>query len=295
MSANIPAHYAQQFATNLELLLQQKGSRLRGLVTSDSYIGEQASPVDQVGAIDMQEVSGRFQAMGRVDAPLDRRWVYPSDWDLPQLIDKFDKLRLLIDPESKYTMNAVHAAGRKFDELIIAAFFGQAQTGKSGGTDTSFPGGNQVDAAFGASGNVGMTVAKLRQARKLLKEANVDMNEEMISVVVSAEQEDDLLAEAQVISLDYNDRPVLVDGEVKRFLGMNIYQTELLGLNGSSERRCPVFAQSGMHLGLWNDITTSVSQRNDLQGEPFQSYVYLTAGATRLEEAKVIEIECAEA
>lgn len=294
MSVNIPNHYAQQYATNVELLLQQKGSKLRPFVMSGSYIGEQASPVDQIDAVEMQDVTGRFEPMGRVDADTDRRWVLPSDYDLPQLIDRFDKLRLLTDPESVYVQNAVNAAGRKIDDVIIDSFFGAANTGKTGSTSTSFPAAQQVAVTYGASGNTGLTVAKLRQARKILKAAEVDMDTDPICCVVTAEQEDNLLAEAQVISLDYNDKPVLVDGRLKKFLGINFVHCERLDTDGSSYRRVPVFAKSGMHLGIWNDITTDISQRKDLKGLPFQSYVYMTVGSTRLEEEKVVEIKCVE-
>lgn len=294
MSVNLPNHYAQQFATNIELLLQQKDSRLRSLVTQGSYIGEQASPVDQFDSIEMQSVTGRFEAMGRVDADTDRRWVLPLDFDLPQLIDSFDKLRLLTDPSSIYVQNAVAAAKRKMDDVIIDAMFGTAKTGKSGSTSTTFPSGQQVLVNEGASGNTGLTVAKLRAARKLLRAAEVDLDMDPITVVVTAVQEDNLLAEAQVISLDYNDKPVLVDGKLKSFLGMNFVHSERLDVDGSSYRRVPVFAKSGMHLGIWNDMRTDISQRKDLKGLPWQSYVYMTIGATRLEEQKIVEIKCAE-
>lgn len=294
MSINIPNHYAQQYATNIEMLLQQKDSRLRSLVTQGQYVGEQASPVDQINSIEMQSVSGRFEAMPRVDADVDRRWVQPLDFDLPQLIDSFDKLRLLTDPNSVYVMNAVSAAKRKMDDVIIDAFFGTAKTGKTGSTSTSFPSAQQVAVNQGASGNTGLTVAKLREARRLLRAAEVDVDMDPITVVVTSKQEDNLLAEAQVISLDFNDRPVLVDGKLKSFLGMNIVHSERLDADSNSYRRVPVFAKSGMHLGIWNDITSDISQRKDLRGLPFQAYVYMTIGATRLEEAKTVEIKCAE-
>ena len=47
-----------------------------------------------------------------------------------------------------------------------------------------------------------------------------------------------------------------------------------------------------MHVGLWNDISTNISQRHDLQSEPWQAYVYMTAGATRLEEKRVQPVWC---
>lgn len=294
MSQNIPSHYTQQYADNLELLLQEKGGKFRPYVTFDTYVGKQASPVDQVGAINMQPVTGRFKPIGRVDAPVDRRWVLPSDFDLNQIIDSFDKLRLLIDPNSKYVQNGVMAAGRQMDDLVIDAFFGTAKTGESGGTNTSFPSANQIAVNEGSASNTGLTVAKLRAAKKLLRKYHVDFETDPICCAISAEQEDDLLAEAQVISLDYNDKPVLVDGKIKRFLGIDFIHSERLATDGSSYRRVPMWAKSGMHLGLWNDITTDIDRRKDLSGLPYQAYIYMTAGATRLEENKVIEIKCAE-
>lgn len=294
MSVNIPNHFAQQYATNVELLLQQKDSRLRSLVTSGQYVGEQASPVDQIDAVEMQSVTGRFEAMPRVDADTARRWVQPLDFDLPQMIDSFDKLRLLTDPNSVYVQNAVMAAKRKMDDVIIDAFFGTAKTGKTGSTSTTFPAGQVVAVNQGASGNTGLTVAKLREARRLLRAAEVDLDMDPITCVITSKQEDNLLAEAQVISMDYNDRPVLVDGKLKSFLGINMVHCERLDVNGSSYRQVPVFAKSGMHLGIWNDITTDISQRKDIRGLPFQAYVYMTIGATRLEEEKTVQILCAE-
>lgn len=294
MSVNIPEHFSQQFATNIELLLQQKGSRLRKAVTEDSYVGEQASPVDQIAAVEMQSVTTRFSPIGRVDAELDRRWVLPNDFDLNQLIDTFDKLKMITNPESSYVMNAVNAAGRQFDREIISAFFGTSKTGKSGTVNTTHPAGQQIAVNFGASGNVGATVAKLREARRILMAADVDMDAEEFWAAVTAKQHDDLLAEAQIISTDFNDKPVLVEGRITRFLGINFVHTELLELNGSSQRRMPVWVKSGMHLGIWNDIVTDVSVRRDLTSLPFQAYVYQSTGATRLEEEKIVEMVCAE-
>ena len=294
MSVNLANLYAQQYAMNCELLLQQKDSRLRSYVTQGSYIGEQAAVVDQLGEIAMQDVVGKFGAMGRVDNTTDRRWVLPSSFDLPQLIDSIDSLKLLSDPSSKYVMAAVSAAKRKMDDVILDACFGTSKTGKTGSTSTTFPSGQQVAVDHGASGNTNLTVAKLREARKLLRAAEVDLDMDPVTVVITASQEDSLLSEAQIISLDYNDRPVLKDGKIMSFLGMNFVHCERVDADANAYRRVPVFAKSGLHMGIWNDIKTDVSQRKDLQNLPWQAYVYMTIGATRTEEEKVVEIKCAE-
>lgn len=294
MSINLPSHYVIQYSSNINLLLQEKGSKLRPYVTEGSYVGKQASPVDQFGAIEMQSVTSRFAAMGRVDAAVDRRWVFPSDYDLPQLIDTFDKLRLLTDPESTYVQNAVFAAGRQIDRLILLATTGTAKTGEAGGTSTSFTSDNEVDVATGGS-NSRLNVAKLLALQELMLANSVDFMNEEIVIPLTAKDNSALLNEIQIISSDFNggDKPVLKDGRVVRFLGMSFVYCQLTEtvMAGTNEVTIPAWVRSGMHLGVWNDLTTSISRRNDLQGEPWQAYVYMTAGATRLEEKKVYSIE----
>lgn len=289
MSAQLPSHYVTQFASNIQLLLQQNGSLLRPLVMTGSHKGKQASPVDQIGAVNAQRKNGRFQPMGRVDAPVDRRWVFPVDYDLPQLVDHQDELRMVLDPKSALVQNAQMAMGRAIDDEIITAFFADAKTGEAGGSTTSFTAGNII-----AHGSAGLTVAKLRAAKKILLANQVKTQEDPIYAVITAAQHDNLLAEATIISTDFNDKPVLVDGMVTRFLGINFILCERLPVNGSSHRRIPMFAKSGMYLGMWADIKTSITQRDDLQGLPWQAYCEGTFGATRLEEKKVIEIPCVE-
>ena len=294
MSINIPAWFARQYATNISLKLQIMGSMLRPYVTEGSYTGEAAQVVDQMGAIEMQPVTQRFAPMGRVDASLDSRWVFPQDWDLPQLFDKFDKLRLIVDPESPSVQNAVLAAGRQIDRIILKAFTADAKTGVNGGTTTSVVSGNEVDVAVGGA-NSKLNVAKLLEVKRLMRANYVNLDSEEIYGILTAADEAALLQEIQIISSDFNggDRPVLKDGKISRFLGINFIYNELAEtvLAGTNEVNIPFWVKSGMHLGIWNDITTSTSIRNDLQGEPFQAYVKLTMGATRIEENKVYNVE----
>jgi hypothetical protein len=293
MSINLPTHYIQEYSTNISLLLQQKGSKLRNAVTMGSHTGKQASPVDQFGAVEMQAVSSRFAPMGRVDAATDRRWVFPSDFDLPQLIDSFDKLRMITDPESSYVTNAVMAAGRQFDRLICSAFTGTAKTGEAGGTSTSFTAANEVDVATGGAASK-LNVAKIKAVKELMMANHVDFDMEEVFIGITAADHASLLNEIQVISSDFNGgMPVLQNGKVTEFLGFKFIHCELIEtvLAGTNEVTLPVWVKSGMYLGLWDDIKNSVSQRNDLQGEPWQLYTTMTAGATRLEEDKVYAIE----
>jgi hypothetical protein len=113
MSVNVPTWYGRQYADNVMLLLQQKGSKLRSTVTEGMYKGEQASPMEQEGPVEMLLVDTRFEPMPRVDSDADRRWLFPNSYDLPQMVDHFDKLKTLVDPQSKKVENATFAAGRR--------------------------------------------------------------------------------------------------------------------------------------------------------------------------------------
>lgn len=294
MSVNVPNWYVQQYSTNIDLLLQQMGSKLAGAVSTGSYVGTSASPVDQVGLIEMQAVTSRFAPMPRVDAALSRRWVSPSDWDLPQLIDSFDKLRLLTDPGSSYVRAAVLAAGRQKDRLIIDAFTASAKTGVAGAASTIFTAANEVDKDTGGA-NSRLNVAKLKAVKELMRANFVDFDNDPVYVGLTAKDESNLMDDIQMVSSDFNKRdvPVLQAGKLVSFLGMNFIYCELIEAvaAGTNEVDVPVWAKSGMHLGIWNDIYTSISVRNDLQSEPWQAYVKMTMGATRLEENKVYNVE----
>lgn len=284
----------QQYTTNVQLLAQQKGSRLRDTVMVAQHFGKQAVAVDQFAAVTATKRVGRYQPLVPFDTQNDRRWVFPSDYDWNDLVDNFDKLRLLIDPQSSYVQSAVNAMGRAMDDEIIAAYFGTAKTGESGATSTTFLSANQIDVGFGASAATGLNVAKLVEARRILMGYDIDLEANPIFCIISSKQHANLLNEIQVVNSDYTNTKVLVDGKLTSFLGINLIHSERLPVNGSSYRRIPVYTKDSMHLGMWNDITTDVSQRKDLSSLPYQVYAYGTFGATRVEEKKIVEIPCSE-
>lgn len=290
MSFNVSTHFVQQYTTNIQLLLQQKGSKLRDAVMSASYVGKAAKAVEQIGAVNPVKNQSRHSDTPLISTPADARWVFPSDYDWADLIDDQDKLRMLIDPTSSYVQNGVYALGRAQDQEILEAFFGTAKTGENGSTSTSFLSAQQVAVGTGSSAATGLNIAKLRAAKKILMANNVDIENDPLYVAITAADHDALLNEAQVISMDYNAKPVLVDGRVTEFMGFQFIHTELIPVDADGYKRIPVWAKSGMHLGMWNDIKTSVDRRADKRNS-YQVYVTGTYGATRTEEKKVVEIK----
>ena len=292
MSVNLLNHSVQQYSTNLELLLQERGPKLRGLVRTGSHVGKQAAPVNQIGSVVAQAPAGRFAELNRQDPSIERRWVFPTDRELNMLIDSFDELRLITDPQSMYAQDAAMAIGRAMDDAVIDAALGTATTGEQGGSSEAFDTTNfSVAANFGAASDVGLTVAKIIEARRLMRGAFVDIDNDPLTMVITSRQEADLLNQLEVVSTDFNAKPVLVDGRITRFLGVNIVISERVD-EVSGDDACFMFAQSGMYLGVWKDITTRGSIRDDLSSQPMQVYTCATFGATRLEQGKVVRVLC---
>lgn len=289
MSFEVTTAFVQQYSTNVGLLLQQRGSKLRDSVSVGSYTGKAAKAVEQIGAVTAQARTSRHADTPLISTPHDARWVFPTDYEWADLIDDQDRLRMLIDPTSPYAINGAYALGRAMDSLIISAALGTAKTGENGTTNTAFDTANQQIAA----GAAGLTIAKLREAKKILMENEVDVEMDPLYIAVTAAQMDDLLGTTEVTSSDYNTVKALVQGQVDSFMGFKFIHTELLGVDGSSARRVIAWAKSGLHVGMWNDINSRIDQRAD-KSYATQVYVKGTFGATRTEEGKVVEILCAE-
>lgn len=298
MSENLIKLYTTQFSTNVDLYLQQMGSKLRGRVAEGFHTGKMASPVNELGPVTLQRVQGRFQPMGRQDADYKRRWVFPVDGELPQLVDSFDELKTVVDPKSKYVQNASNAVGRAWDDEIIRAATAASQIGVDAGglSSEAFDTTNfRIADTFGSSAASGLTVAKVIETRRKFRKAHVDFETDQVTIVAGSQQESDLLNQVQVVSTEYNDKPVLTDGKVTRILGFDIVYSERLPTYTTTTRGVLAFAKSGIYLGMWKDMSHRISQRNDLSGEPWQIYTSASFGATRLMQGKVIQIACSDA
>jgi hypothetical protein len=305
MSFQVDTAFVKQFNTTVSLLLQQKGSRLRNAVTEETMHGEEQF-FEQVGPVAAQEVTTRHGDSPLISTPHDRRRITLRFFDWGDLIDNFDKVRMLIDPTSPYTQNAVNALGRAIDDVLMGAgtsgegtityptdmgalgvFYGTAFSGKAAGTSNTFPAGQKIAVNFGGT-NVGLTIPKLIESKRLLAKGNVDLDVEELYCAISSRGLADLLNTTQVTSADFNSVKALVGGDVDALLGYTIKRTERLPQDGTSWGY-PVWAKSGIKLGVAKEIQTEVARRADKR---FSWYVYacMGIGGVRMEEFKVVQI-----
>ena len=289
--------FTAQYSTNVELLLQQKGSKLRPTVTEGFHVGKMASPVNQVGPLVAKSPAARFSPLSNQQSNYVRRWVFPVTADINQLVDRFDELQTVVDPKSALVTGAGYAMGRFWDDIILAATTGTAQIGVDAGaltsetfSTTSF----QIAVNFQAGANTGLTVAKLIELRRILQHYHNDLDLEGITMIIGSKQEADLLAQQQVINKDYGGMG-MDSGRIKSFLGINFEVMERVPQSTiGSVRGCIAYVKSGLYLGVWRDLENNISQRKDLSSLPWQIYTEAVAGATRTQPGKVIQILCAD-
>lgn len=293
MSIQITTAFVEQYKANVYHLTQQKGSKLRRAVRTESVTGRNAY-YEQIGATGARVRSSRHSDTPRMDTPHSRRRVSLSDYDWADLVDGEDQVRMLIDPTSPYAEAGAMAMGRAMDDAIIAAADGTSYTGVDGGTSTAFDTNMIVDVQTvwpGVSAaDTGLNVAKLIAAAKLLGQNDVDPDEEKF-LVPNARQISSLLKDEKLSSHDYNIVKPLVEGQISKYMGFTIIPCNRIGIDSNSDDKVLFWAKGGLLLGLGKDISTKITERPD-KNYATQVFCSMTIGATRMEEARVGYIEC---
>jgi len=294
--------FTAQYTPMLELLLQQKVSKLRGLVASGSHVGKLASPIQQISPLEFKQPIGRYAPIQFQIAQYQRRWVQPNDRDLPIPVDTFDLLKSIVDPKSGITEAVVAAANRFFDDVVIAAPFaaslvGVDQSANAGNLNSeTWPATTYLVAdTFDSASSVGMTYAKIVEGRRILEHYQNDLDAETVTLVESSQQNSDLLKQMEVVSSELRNGTSLSNGRVRTVLDTQVVHSERLHSNAATKlRNCIMFVRSGLYLGIWKDMDVRVDERKDLTWHPWQLYSMISAGATRTQLGKVIQINCAD-
>lgn len=300
MSQLVPASFQSKYQNNVEAALQQQKSML--LMCTDDTDDASADMIkvkDIIGNTNPQEGDERHGDTKYNNTPFDGVWMAkPTELYYADLVDNDDKLATAIDLTGAHTMSGAGTVQRSIDRRILEGFYGPIQSGKNGATITPFPAGNILPVTVGgAAGAQRMNTAKLRAANKLLAQQFVDMNEQRF-MVLTAEQNDDLLTEVPATSSDfaasYRGR-VNEAGLLTGMLGWTFIQLELnnpmlgtvpaLSIDGSGYRKTPFWVKSGVRTNFWQRLRTMVDPLPQKRGS-VQVFAGTTVGATRTQAGK---------
>ena len=291
MSIQITTSFVEQYSSNVSMLSQQMGSKLRGSVDVETINGKNAF-FDQVGVTAAQLRTSRHGDTPQIDTPHSRRRLSLADYEWADLVDDVDKVRMLLHPTSSYAKAAAAAMNRSVDDVIITAMNASANTGVAGGTSTALP-STQKTATSDQSD--GLTIAKLLAAKKILDDNDVDPSLRRF-IVCGPQQVSDLLGTTQVTSSDFNTIKALAQGDISSYLGFEFIMSTRLNKDATNTTDRLVFAytEDAVKLGIGKDIGAKISERAD-KSYSTQVYYCMSLGAVRMEEKKVVQIPCHEA
>ena len=297
----IPDHYIVQFETNWQHLLQQMESRLK---EKTKFVSAQGAAVrfNQYGLTSMSQVTTRNASTPSSNSDLPTRWAYPVPYDIANRFSEFDNLFLgsVVLPTSECMQSQAAAYGRLVDKILIDALTASATITNTANTSTGFglnnttttvalPAGQSVAVNYvpagGTATNSGLTIGKLREAKRIL-DANEAPAEDRV-LIVSAKEVSDLLGTTEATSNLFNSVRALVDGDVDHFLGFKVVRSEQLKL-ASNVRTCVAYHKNAA-------VVVDGGKKSYMDVLPTQSHalqIRSTAvlGATRLLENGVVSI-----
>lgn len=308
MNSQIEGWRVSAFNANVYQLSQQRGSRLASLCRQETFTGK-TEYFDRLGLATAVDKTGRNTDTPNLDITHSRRAVTTITREWGTLVDLKDKVQNIHSPENEYSVSAQNALGRKMDAVILDAALTTAKTGEDGsGTQTLGNAQKVASVASSALDNVNMQL--LRKAAYLMNSSEA-VGQRYIAHNSNFLQQ--LLAQTQVTSSDYNTVKALVNGEMDTFMGFKFVRLEGLplastydadtfkwdgtsGLYNSSgttlagtEETAIAFIGDGIIFGKNPISIARIDERAD-KGYSKQVYTAMDFGATRMEEAKVIQM-----
>jgi len=301
MSTQIPVSFVDHYKTNILLLSQQMQSKLEGCCRKETITGD-AMFVERIGATEMQPITTRHGDTPQVDTPHSRRKLTVADYNWSDKIDRLDKLKMVTEPQSTYVRNAVAAANRQKDDVIIDAIFGAAYSGHTGATTVNMydvgecrlieSSGVIVTAGSDWSDTVEtpLTIAKLLTCKQLLDDAEIDESRQRY-FLTNPYNINQLLNTTEVKSSDYNTVKALAQGQIDTYMGFKFIMSTRLNADDTDTgaTQCAAFAQDAIVLAVPEDITVKIDEL-PTKNYTVQVYVELSLGATRVEGPAVVGI-----
>jgi len=289
MSNQINKAFESQFSDNFIHLASQKASKLAGAVRMEQVNDAKQFFFDRMDTVSMVQSVSRHEDTPLTEVPFSRRRVTFNTYRAVDLIDNPDRVKMAKDPTSPTMKQLMAAMNRQKDDVIISAALGSAYSVNSSDTASavSLASSQQI-----AHGSADLTLAKLLEAKKKLLSNDVDPAEEPMYVVVGPDQLEALLSVTTNTSIDFNSIKALMNAELDTWCGFKFIISTRLAKVGNI-RSCFAWAKSGIGLAMNGTPNIRISERSD-KNYSTQVFVECSMGATRIEDEKVVQIDCDE-
>lgn len=268
-------------------LASQQNAKLKGLFVEESANGEKHF-FDRIGTFSVSQLDSLGASIPYQDAQFSRRMVTINKFHNGTLIHDIEKVKMLVDPTNDIVKEIVAAHNRNYDDVVLAAMLGTAATGKDGSGSQAFDTTNyQI-----AHGSAGITLAKLLQAQKILRKADVDFDNEDVYLIFGPEAEEDILGITNFTSRDFQmDAGILGGKSLPSFRGMKmVFSNRIPEQTAGSVYRVLVASSRAMKIAKYNDVNVNIDRIAHLGDQPTQVYTTSSLGAVRMEEKLIVDV-----
>lgn len=300
--AEISKNKVVQYSNNCYTMAQQKGSKLSNLCTRVTMSGERTA-LERVGETEAVRAEGRYGDSPVIETPFDRRSLFGFEYHWGDMVDWKENEEILLDPTGPITQAGAKALGRTMDRVIIErGIFGDAYEGEDGLTAVPFPEAQKLSITAGSdnASNVGLTIEKLIQAKSLIGNADIDLDDpsEKLYFCYTQKQLDDLIRSVNPSNKDYTPIVDLYYGKTNTFMGFEFIRISKkvmpsTELGSGVSRQCFAFAKSCVAFGEPIPITGRIAERADKQFN-WYSYMKMKCGSTRYQDEGVVHVPCLE-
>lgn len=300
------AWFVHQLSDAVVHLAQQKRSKTTGTYRSKEGVVGKTWPFNRLASQDMEEVTSRDSDTTYLNPGQSKRRAVLRDFNAAVLLDEFDQVKELPNPESEFTQMLAYARERQKDKLALSVP-GRTAAGAAGtGTGGAIGKATTVDEAAETTstgdmlatqqivnGGTNLTMSKIRDAGELFQ--NVDADDEDKYFFYSPSGMKKLLTDSTVTSSDYSSINALSQGIFPMdamWMGYKWRLSNRLPKSGNI-RSCIAYARMGV------GFATSAIKEIQVGPAPhkwnnWQAIAKYTGGMVRVDDNLVVQIDIDE-
>src|SRR3990170_1884938 len=195
MATNVDISFVPALQDTIVSLMAEDPEMIRSTVRVRTITGK-TDKWERLGGVELTNVTSRHNPTPHTPMTHSARLAIMADYAGSELLDTLDTAKMMVDPKNEYTQNLARAWRVRVARTIVNAIDGNAVS---------------VDASEAiANGGTGFTMAKWRQANRILDNAGVPRQDR--ALLISASAIKDLMADAQVTSRDYSNLAAIQQG-----------------------------------------------------------------------------------
>lgn len=312
MAEQLPAWMIHGISAAVTHLAQQKESKAMSAVRVQEGVVGKTYPFNRLASFEMVDVTTRDGDTQYLNPDMSKRRANLLDAAAAVLIDEFDTLKTMTSPQSEFSIGLARARNRKLDRYLltipgrdaagtagtqVGGILGLATVVDEGAESTStsaLPAPQQI-----LHGSLNMTQSKIRQAGEIMDSADVDPDDRY--AFYSPKMFRSIMSDTTFQSSDYTSLELLRQGRFPQdamFYGFKWRMSTLLPVAAppaaTADVRSAIFLSKqsvGLAVGLIKgvEVTIATGKWNNPQ-----CVIKLSAGAVRIEDAGVVQVDCLE-